>query len=690
MRVVIVDDSKTILHSLEELLESGELGVTTQAFADPLEALPWCQCHEVDLLLVDYMMPEIDGLEFIRRFRNTKRNAHIPVLVITANSDPEILYAALDTGANDFLTKPLDKLELLGRVRNMLQLRRYQKELSQHAQRLDHEVRRTSVDLRNKENTVARQHQRLMLAQQVASLGSWELDPVTEHITLSSAHGILLGIDATEAQSDLVWKLRSYIGHFVHEDDRFMVRQHMDDAMDKLKRGVFRGDSFEMRIVDNDKQVRLFRAITVPSPPASPEPSTLFGIVQDITLHRQRDEEVRTLSKAVEQSGSTVIVTNTSGDIEYVNPKFCEVTGYNAHEVKGVNPRFLKPDDIPSEHFDQLWQSLAAGRQWYGELQNRRKDGSTYWEIASIFPVTDDRGVVTHYVSIGEDITAQKELEQQLRQLNRTLEQKVETETRKRMEQQTLLLQESRILAMGEMIGAIAHHWRQPLNALGLMIQKVRMDYEIGEISQSSMDEFVQSAMNSIQDMSHVIDEFRELFEQDVHSTSFDLMSSLQSVLKVMKAQLENNYIEVKVPDANPGKFILFGPEHSFQQVLLCVLGNAKDAIVQNQSSDRCIVVTVELDQAADTVLVTVSDTGGGIDPAIMPRIFEPYFTTKNRGSGSGIIAGTGVGLYMSKIIIEERMGGVLQARNHKFGGAEFVISLPASTAPDGRLAWQN
>ena len=125
------------------------------------------------------------------------------------------------------------------------------------------------------------------------------------------------------------------------------------------------------------------------------------------------EEELRKLSRAIEQSPSTVMITNSKGNIEYVNPKFTQLTGYTTEEVIGKNPRILKPDNIPSEKYRELWETITSGREWRGEFCNKKKNGELYWEYASISPVRNHKGVITHFIAVKEDITERKRIEEE-------------------------------------------------------------------------------------------------------------------------------------------------------------------------------------------------------------------------------------------------------------------------------------
>ncbi len=142
------------------------------------------------------------------------------------------------------------------------------------------------------------------------------------------------------------------------------------------------------------------------------------AILHDLTEQKKAEEDLRKLSRAVEQSPVTVMITDLNGDLTYVNPKFCEVSGYEAEEVIGENPRFLKSGHTSDEEYKTLWKTISSGNEWRGELHTRKKNGELFWESASISPIKSADGAITHYVAIKEDLTERKRLEEKLRELS--------------------------------------------------------------------------------------------------------------------------------------------------------------------------------------------------------------------------------------------------------------------------------
>ncbi|MBI5302492.1 MAG: PAS domain S-box protein [Chloroflexi bacterium] len=144
----------------------------------------------------------------------------------------------------------------------------------------------------------------------------------------------------------------------------------------------------------------------------------VYGLSRDISARKQIEDQLRQLSRAIEQSPVSIVITDTVGDIEYVNPKFTHVTGYTFEEVRGKNPRILKSGEMPPQAYKELWETVFTGKEWRGEFHNKKKNGELYWESASISPITDMAGKITHFVAVKEDITARKRDEEQLRFLS--------------------------------------------------------------------------------------------------------------------------------------------------------------------------------------------------------------------------------------------------------------------------------
>ncbi len=254
----------------------------------------------------------------------------------------------------------------------------------------------------------------------------------------------------------------------------------------------------------------------------------------------------------------------------------------------------------------------------------------------------------------------------ELRTLNASLEDRVAKEVEKNSKREKAMFEQSKLAQMGQMMQAVAHHWRQPLNALGMYVQNIHFLYDMKELSKEDMDSFKTESMDVIQKMSKTIDSFRNLFLPDAQRLDFCVEDAINEVIMIVTPKMEGDNIELI--DTKAGRHVVSGYKNEFKQVFLNLLANAADETVkQNSDVKKIEIYTVKKE---DNIEISVKDSGGGIASELIDRIFEPYFTTKEQGSGIGI------GLYMSKELIERHFGGTLRAENTE-GGAVFTISLP-------------
>jgi len=268
-----------------------------------------------------------------------------------------------------------------------------------------------------------------------------------------------------------------------------------------------------------------------------------------------------------------------------------------------------------------------------------------------------------------ESIIGQKNAE--LTALNETLEQKVQSETAKLLEKEKLLIQQTKMAMMGEMIGAIAHQWRQPLNSLGITVQDISYAYEYGELDKEYLEKFKNESMNTINTMSRTIEDFRNFFSPTKKAEQFYIEDAIEETLRILSSQLKVGGIEVLFDSniADKHQFVCF--KNELKQVILNILANAKDALLEKSSANKFIKIVIS--NKNDAIEIGIEDSAGGIPIDIIDKVFEPNFTTKEVGKG------TGIGLYMSKEIIEDHLYGKISVENTE-NGARFTIWLPSTT----------
>ena len=253
----------------------------------------------------------------------------------------------------------------------------------------------------------------------------------------------------------------------------------------------------------------------------------------------------------------------------------------------------------------------------------------------------------------------------ELNKIKNSLKKEVDKQLEILREKDTMLIQQSRLAAMGEMIGNIAHQWRQPLNVLGIKNMTLYSYYNKGEITDEFIENYVNSVTGTIQHMSDTIDDFKNFFKPDKVKEKFNLYSTIKKSLEVIEDSFVSHNIKCIIEDGHD--IILYGYKNEFSQVILNLLNNAKDALILNHIEHG--IITIKIFKKNKETIIEIHDNGKGVPINIIDKVFEPYFTTKHQVQGSGI------GLYMSKMIIEKNMGGILSVRNG-MNGAIFSIKF--------------
>lgn len=353
------------------------------------------------------------------------------------------------------------------------------------------------------------------------------------------------------------------------------------------------------------------------------------------------------------QNGITI--TDKDQKILHVNKAFTTITGYTAEEALGETPRILQSGVHTKEFYDDMKKYLMENHFWMGEINNKHKDGSIVNEHLTIQVVLDDDGEVLYYVGSFLDITIQKDMESQLK------------------EKENLLIQQSKMAAMGEMLENIAHQWKQPLSIISTTTSGLVLKKELGlEFEKDEEIKQLSTITDTIQYLSHTIDDFREFFKANKKIKKFNLKTCYKKVANLINTKFESLKIEIieDIDDVN-----VVALENELKQVIINILNNAKDVLIK-QDGKRLIFVNIY--RKDEKAYLVIKDNAGGVPKPIIDRIFDVYFTTKGEEDG------TGIGLHMSKEMIEKHMNGKLSVKNQYYlfedkyyTGAEFTISIP-------------
>ncbi len=381
------------------------------------------------------------------------------------------------------------------------------------------------------------------------------------------------------------------------------------------------------------------------------------GVCTDITDRMEAEGEVRKLSRAVEASPVSVIITDPDGTIEYVNLKFAEVTGYTTEDAIGKNPRILRAGVQSAEFYQKMWDTLISGKEWRGELCNRKKDGDVYWESAAISPIFGAAGVVTHYVGVMEDITDRRRAAEELRRAKEVAE--------------------SASRAKSEFVANVSHEIRTPLNAI------TGMAHLLGRTSLTpKQQDYLSKLFSASGALLAVISDVLDLSKIEagrlvLEEAPFSLDTVFADVASVSSHAAQSKGLEFLFDFGMGVPSMLIGDAVRLRQVLLNLVNNA----IKFTEKGSVVVSCAVKERSEDDVrlVVRVADTGIGMSPEKGESIFRPFCqadasTTRTHG-------GTGLGLTITRRLVE-LMGGSVEVESEEGVGSTFTCKI-AMRLPD-------
>ncbi|WP_257309580.1 PAS domain S-box protein [Geothrix fuzhouensis] len=382
---------------------------------------------------------------------------------------------------------------------------------------------------------------------------------------------------------------------------------------------------------------------------AKGQPVTLVGAILDITEQKEDELALRKVSVAVEQSPLSVVITDRSGTIEYVNPRFTQATGYTYAEVIGENPRILKSPSTPPEVYRQLWDTLTRGEVWVGEFENVRKDGTRIHERATIAPVRDAIGTVTSYIALEEDITEQKRAEEKHRALEAQLHQSQKLES------------------LGSLAGGVAHDMNNVLGAILGMASALKESSDLPAASAKRLNTIINACLRG----RGVVKSLLYFAHKDLQEEQPIDLNQLVREMGQLLAHTTLKRISLDL-DLQDSLGTLRGDGGALSHALMNLCVNAVDAMPSGG------ILRIQTRATADGgVALHVSDTGEGMRPEVLERAMEPFFTTKPHGKG------TGLGLAMVYATMKAH-DGVFELCSQVGQGTEAILQFPASRLEPG------
>ncbi len=607
MKILIAEDNAFSRTLLEKTLTKAGYEVVTAENGDAA----WDILQQDDspkLALIDWMMPGLSGIELCKKIREIDSTIPIYVILLTAKTDKEDVLEGFSAGADDFIKKPFDHGELLARIQ------------------------------------VGRR-----LVEQQALLYCL-IDSIPDPIYMKDSHGSYLGCNAAYARfvGTNPDQIPSRATSEVLPADQAQ-KAHQEDL-----RVLANGELLETEgwVTASEGNQVYHSTVKIPYSESAAGSTGMIGISRDLTKRIEMEQEMKQLAVAVEQSTESIMITSIDGSILYVNAAFEATTGYLSKEMLGHSPKLLRSDVHDALFFKNLWKTISSGKTWEGELTNRKKDGSLYVEEVIIYPIRCDAGEVINYVSISRDITKEMAIEKHFRQ-------------------------QQKMNAIGELAGGISHDFNNILTAILGYVSLCMDSVEKESDTYSYLKEVVKAGDRATRLVRQILT-FSRQEEQKFHP--LQLQYIIDDSLDMVQTTMNKSIVVKKEIGQNCGSIL--GDTTQLEQVMVNLCANAVHALGKEGSGALSVSLRqveindrksndqmVELDPGS-YACITVCDTGCGMPPEVLERIFEPYYSTKKKDEG------TGFGLSIVHGIVRKHRG-IINVESEVGKGTTFTIYFP-------------
>ncbi|TGU71271.1 PAS domain S-box protein [Geomonas terrae] len=617
LRILVIEDSAADFKLIKRHLEGQGFDASFTWIAER-DRLEQCLGEPWDLVLADYNVPHMEFEETLEAVRS--RSPELPVILVSGSVGEEQAVELLKRGMSDFVHK--DNLARLGPS-----IARALKEAAEHRGRLQAEA-----SLLKSESKYRSMFDHAPVGVGIAELESGRM------VEVNAAWLEILGFEHDE----VVGKTGAELGIYLNGVQRPAIVSHLKE------RGRIVNQPLRLRKKSGETLDLLSSAEVLEIGSTSYLQFMLTDVTEEMKVKRAlaaSEETLRKLYVAVNQSPTAIVITDRFGTVEFVNPRFSEMTGYGADEMVGKNPQLL-------------WEKLCQGEVWRGDFCNTRKDGTVYWEHDIISPIRNQEGEITHYMAIKEDISEKRTMEEQLRQ-----SQKME--------------------AVGQLAGGVAHDFNNIMQVIMGNAYLQTVENQSSGVATQHLDEIVKAVEHGSSLTKSLLVFSRKT---PLELTNFDLNELLGQSRK-LASKLVTEDIAIELELCREPLHIL-ADAGLVQQIVFNLVTNARDAI----SGPGRITITTQLVEAqgmplpcgctatsGSYALLSVRDTGHGIAEEIRGRIFEPFFTTKELGKG------TGLGLSMIYGTVQ-RMNGFIAVTAPPQGGTEFFICIPLAQTPEAAL----
>jgi PAS domain S-box-containing protein len=655
--ILAIDDNSDNLISLKAIIKDAFPEATIDTALNGPAGIELAIAKDPDVILLDILMPGMDGFEVCRRLKQNDCLRDIPVVFLTAmKQSKESRIEALELGAEAFLSKPIDVTELTAQIRAMIKIKEANKQQRDEKERLARLVAKRTYELEQShvamgkllrqleaENEAFKKSEALLQESETNYRYMFENNPQPMWIyDLETLFFLHVNFSAIE--------------HYGYSKEEFLSMTIRDirpvEDLDKLKMDIqntkgYLYSSGEWRHRKKNGELiyveKVSYAITFNNRPAR------HVLINDVTKRKQTEDRIRVLSDAVEQGPSSIVITNANGDIEFVNNKFTASTHYYLEDVRGKKPRLFNPGHLSEKEYDVLLETLRKGFAWKGEVLNRRKDKSPFWEEVIVSALMNSEGVISNYILIMNDITGKKQM------LDDLIAAKEKAEENDRLK--TAFLQN------------ISHEIRTPMNAI---IGFSRLLNE-PDLLPDKRDYFTNIIIHSGEQLLSIITDIINIATIEAGQEKMNEKEiNLNSICNLIYEQYFLKAGERKISFCcktffSDDKANVITDETKLIMILSNLVGNAFKFTEQGFIDFGYLV-------EKDYLEFYVEDTGLGIPLEMYEEVFKRFRQVETDGNRQ--FGGSGLGLSISKAYVE-LLGGKIWLTSELGKGSVFHFTIP-------------
>ncbi|MBI9036724.1 MAG: response regulator [Bacteroidales bacterium] len=577
---------------------------------------PSIKSDPYDVLLMDYNLPGINAIEITKIIRQ-KLKLDIPIVIVTGQGNENIAIEALKLGADEYLVKRENYLKKLPYL-------------------LTNAYQRQKIKAKKKELIESESKYRLLFENNPQPIWIYDIE------TLKFLEVNKAAIDHYGYSKDEFLSMTLKDIHHIVEIDRFLT--NLKKANDVFN---FEGESRHRK-----KNGEIFIVETTSHGVNFNKREARHVLVKDISLRKKAEEQVQLLSASVEQSPASIIITNFDGVIEYVNPKFIEISGYIKDEIIGNNPRIVSSGLQDKKYYKILWETIKSGRIWQGEFANKKKNGEIFWENAIIAPIKNKVGEITHFVSVKEDITERKKM------IDDLIIAKEKAEESDRLK--------------SAFLANMSHEIRTPMNGILGFADLLTEPGLTGEKQKKYINMIEKSGVRMLNIINDIISISKiESGESDINLSEINILHQIEFVYNLLKIDAEKKGLSLSVINTLTDNEAVIKTD---KDKLFAILSNlVKNAIKYTNEGE----IVFGYNKKGEFLEFFIKDSGIGIAKDRQQAIFERFIQADIEDTMAR--QGAGLGLSISKAYVE-MLGGKIWVESEIGKGSIFYFTLPYHT----------